>query len=95
MYYLVAYAKFTQDKENGVQLQGVFFADVAESEEAAQQVAKYCVNTVKGGTILAKVTKIEESLQVLEALYDMTDQFEKLLSQMKETERIIAKNNQR
>lgn len=95
MYYLVAYAKFTQEKETGVQLQGVYFADIADNEAAAHQIAKHCVNTIKGGTILAKIAKVENQLHLLEALYDITDQFEKLLLQMQETEKIISKNNQR
>ncbi len=95
MYYLVAYAKFTHDKEKGIQLQGVFFADIAADEAEAQKIAKHCVNTIKGGTVLIKMSKIERPLHILDAMYDMTDQFEKLLKEMVEAERIITKNSQR
>lgn len=95
MYYLVAYAKITHDKDKGIQLQGVYFADIATSEEEAKTIGKHCVNTIRGGTILIKVAKITEPLQILDAMYDMTDQFEKLHSQIIDTDKIITKNNQR
>lgn len=95
MYYLVAYAKITHDKENGIQLQGVYFADIASTEEEAKNIGRHCVNTIRGGTILIKSAKITKPMQILDAMYDMTDQFEKLHGQMVDTDKIIAKNSQR
>ena len=46
MSYVVAYAKVSIDKEDGIELQGVFFGGVAQDEHEADEIATACVNMV-------------------------------------------------
>jgi hypothetical protein len=86
--YVVAYAKITTDKE-GIHLQGVYFGGLGDSADEADEIARDCVNRIRGGVILPKVMPIDGDHQVLEALYDACDKFEHTTVQMQEAERII------
>lgn len=86
--FVVAYAKITTDKA-GIHLQGVYFGGLGDSVGEADDIARECVNRIRGGTVLPKVMPISGDHQVLEALYDASDKFEMVTLQMQEAEKII------
>ena len=86
--YAVAYAKITTNKD-GINLQGVYFGGVGQSLQEANQVAKDCVNRIRGGTILSKVIELNGRNTLLDALMDASDKFEAITLQMQEAEAII------
>ena len=86
--YAVAYAKITTNKD-GINLQGVYFGSVGQSLQEANQVAKDCVNRIRGGTILSKVIELNGRNALLDALMDASDKFEAITLQMQEAEAII------
>lgn len=87
MYYVVAYAKVVVDK-NGIDLQGIFFGGITDSEKEANRIADECNSRVKSGTILIKIIQTEEHV-ILDALSEAIKKFEIIISQMQEAERII------
>lgn len=93
--YIVAYAKFVECKDNGSELSGVFFGGVGCTQEQAEIIARDCVNAARGGYILPKIVELTGPHQVIEALYDVEEQFEKLQKQMVECHSTIARTNSR
>lgn len=91
--YMVAYAKLSIDKEIGVNLLGVFLGGVAESHEEAEVLARDCVNSIKGKTVLPKIIKIDDKYRVIDALYDVHDRFEQMTEKMREAELIMDREN--
>lgn len=87
--FLVAYAKIVVDKDNGISLAGVYFGGVGDTKDEAETIARECVNTIRGGTILPKVMILEDNGQVLEALYDATDKFERVTKNMVEADATV------
>lgn len=92
--YLVAYAKIVEDS-NGILLQGVYFGGIAAEYDTAAAIAKDCVNSTKGGTILPKVLKLVGKHQALEALYDAVDCFESVTASMVEADQTIRRSQTR
>jgi len=92
--FVVAYAKITTNKE-GIHLLGVYFGGLGATADEANQVARDCVNRVKGGTILSKVIPLNGKHRLLDALMDASDKFEMITMQMKEAEAIINKTQKR
>lgn len=92
--YVVAYAKITTNKD-GINLQGVYFGGVGATIDEANQVAKDCVNRIRGGTILSKVIEVEGRNMLLDALMDASDKFESITLQMQEAEAIINRTQRR
>jgi len=89
--FVVAYAKIITDKEDGVSLAGVFFGGLGDTVDEANALAKDCVNTIRGGTILPRVLPIEGDGQLLEAMFDATDKFEQVTAYMIEANEIITR----
>jgi len=89
--YVVAYAKIISDKQ-GIHLNGVFFGGIGSTPEEAHDIARECVNTIRGGTILPKVIQVQEKHQVLDALYEAADKFESTTLQMQEANKIITRS---
>lgn len=89
--FVVAYAKIVTDKTDGISLAGVFFGGLGDTSEEAEKLAKDCVNTIRGGTILPKVMPIEGNGQLLEAMFDATDKFEQVTAYMVEANDIITR----
>lgn len=87
--YMVAYAKIVVDKEEGIILQGVYFGGISDTNEDAEKIARECVNSIRGGTILPKVIKLDEECQILDALYDVTARFDAITKGMVESDRIV------
>jgi hypothetical protein len=90
--YLVAYAKIVED-DDGIILQGVYFGGIGTTYEAAEGIARDCVNQVRGGTVLPKVVKLTRPCQVIDALFDAADNFEAITAQMIEADATIRKTH--
>lgn len=93
MYYVIAFAKVTVDK-TGIELQDTYFGGITEDETEAHEMAKECVNRIKGGTILTKVIQTKEK-NVLIALSEAIKKFDITTLQMQEAERIISRTQER
>ncbi len=93
--FVIAYAKIITDKNDGITLAGVFFGGLGDSLKEAETMAKDCVNTIRGGTILPKVLPIEGKGQLLEAMFDATDRFEQITAYMVESNAIITRTQNR
>lgn len=93
--FIVAYAKVTIDKVDGITLQGVYFGGVGETQDQANEIARSCVNTVRGGTILPKVVQVVSKEQLIDAMYEAAESFEKLTTNMKEADSIIKRTQDR
>lgn len=89
--WVVIYAKISTDKENGIRLQGTYLGGRAFTFGGAEELARDCVNTIKGGTIIPKIYKLDEQSDLVEAMYTATEKFEKDVSRMVEADQIIAK----
>lgn len=93
--YVVAYAKIADDPKQHVILQGVYFGGVGDSPDEAQSLARNCVNSVRGGTILPRVIELDGSGKLLDAMYEATEQFEKIVARMVEADEIITRTANR
>lgn len=93
--WVVAYAKISLDKESGVMLQGVYFGGMGETPEEAENIARECVNTIKGGTILPKVLKVTDEFTVIDALYEAADRFESTTQRMQDAESILNRGKKK
>ena len=94
MKYIVAYAKIIADKEN-INLQGVYFGGASSSPEEANAIARNCVNTIRGGTILPKVMPVKGTGQLLDAMFDACERFEQITAYMVESNETIVRTNNR
>lgn len=93
--YAIVYAKIVETKDNGIMIDDVFFGGIGSSIEEAEQIARECVNTIKGGTILARVLELTGPEQVVEVLYAAADNFEKITKQMIEAQKTIENTQNR
>ncbi len=93
--FMVAYAKIVVDKDDGITLAGVFFGGIGDTTTEAENIARECVNTVRGGTILPRVVKLDKDGQVIDALYDATEKFERITQNMIESDQIINKRRKK
>ena len=93
--YMVAYAKITVDKDDGIALAGVFFGGIGDTHQEAEGIARECVNTIRGGTILPKVVKLDRDGQVIDALYEATEKFERVTQNMIETDEIVNRGRKK
>lgn len=89
--YVVAYAKITESKEDGIVLEGVFFGGLGETLDEANKLARECVNNIRGGAIIPKIIPLTGDCQVIDALYDATENFEKIRDQMIEASDTIQR----
>jgi hypothetical protein len=87
--FIVAYAKIVVDRDDGIMLQGVYFGGIGDTLPEAENLARECVNTVRGGTILPKVLRVQGDHKVIDALYEATEKFERVTANMVETDQII------
>lgn len=92
--FLVAYAKITLEK-NDVCLNGVYLGGIASDTQEADEMARSCVNEVKGGTVFPKVVRLPTNLSVIDTMYDIMDAFERMVEDMKETSKIIKRTQAR
>jgi len=89
---VVAYARFVEDKTDGIFMQGVYFGGIANTVEEAERIAKECVNTTRGGTILPRLVAITgDDSPVLRAMEVAAERFGKLARQMYHAEEVIQR----
>ena len=93
--FVVAYAKIVANKDDGIQLAGVYFGGLGDTVEEAETLARDCVNTIRGGTILPRVLPVNGSGQLLDAMFDATDKFEQVTAYMVEADDIITRTQSR
>lgn len=93
--YVVAYAKIVESKDDGICLEGVFFGGVGTTQDEADDIARKCVNSIRGGTIIPKILPVNGKCQVIDALYDATENFERIANQMVEAHRTIQRTQVR
>jgi hypothetical protein len=93
--YMVAYAKMSIDKDAGISLQGVYLGGVSDSHEEAELIARDCVNSIKGKTILPRIMRIDAEYKIIDALYDAHDRFEQMTEKMREAESIMCRESKK
>tara|TARA_R110000751_G_scaffold50766_7_gene111928 strand:- start:563 stop:865 length:303 start_codon:yes stop_codon:yes gene_type:complete len=89
--YVVAYVKIVDNKRDGIKMQGVYFGGVGDTLEAAEEIAKKCVNEVRGGTVIPKVFPLENKLRVVETMHDAEHKFDQIAESMMQAEEILGK----
>ena len=93
--YVVAYAKIIDDKREGIRMQGVYFGGIGDTLEDAEDIAKKCVNEIRGGTIIPKVLPLKAKLCVAEIMYDAERKFDQVAKNMSQAEEIFSKQTGR
>ncbi len=93
--YMVAYAKVIDDKDNGVYMQGIYFGGIAGTPAEAEAVARACVNSVKGGTVIPRIIPMDNNNQILDAVDRAVKRFNTMEVQMVQAEEIIMRTTQR
>ena len=91
----VLYGKVVDDKELGVYLDDVYFGGVAGNTEEADEIARDCMNNVRGGTAVVKTLQIEDGNSLLEVFAEARARFDRMEREMVETEAILERNQQR
>jgi hypothetical protein len=90
--HIVAYAKISTDKDK-IALQGVYFGGVGDTQIEADAIARECVNTIRGGTILPQVLPLEGQGQLMDAMFDACDKFEQVTAYMVEANDTIMRTS--
>ena len=89
---LVTYGKVVDDKVEGIYLAGVYFGGVGETHEYAADIARRCVNSIRGGTIIPKILQMESPNSLLDTMAQARRKFEELERRMIEAEDIMGSN---
>ena len=89
--YVVAYAKVVDDKKEGVYVQGIYLGGIGETKESDQQIARECVNTCRGGTIIPKLFPSLSGESIIAALDKARVQFTQMEMQMLQAEEIYTR----
>lgn len=90
--WIVTYARIIIDKEHGIVLNGVYFGGIAGTNDEAETVAKECVNSIKGGTILPKIIKLSSEC-IIGAILDAETKFIEMANRMRDADNIINRGN--
>lgn len=93
--FLVAYAKIQCDKDADIALQGVYFGGMGDTPEEAEGIARDCVNTVRGGTILPKIIQLDCKHSVIDGLLDAMEKFEQVTTYMVEADNTYKRTAKR
>ncbi len=89
--WIVVYAKMVDDKEKGIKLAGIYLGGASTDKAEAEKIARECVNTLKGGTIMPRIYP-SSGKQELPRIMDEADIFfKKKEDQMVEAAAIIAR----
>ena len=91
MSFIVLYAK-VQINDDGIIMQGTFFGGVSQSKKDAEIIARDCVNTIKGNTILYYIAELDKNEQLVDKCYEAIDKFDRTHRQMIEANSIIKRN---
>lgn len=95
MLFLIVYAKAVDDKEDGIYIEGVYFAGVALTQDEADCIARDCTNSIRGGTAMIKIITITGPHRVLAAFEEIKARFRRIEQEMVETEAILLANQAR
>jgi len=90
--YIVCFAKVVDDKHDGVHLAGVYFGGIASDHPGAEQVARDCVNTVRGGTVIPRIFAVSGRYQLLPTMREAILRFRRLEADMMSAEEIITRS---
>ncbi len=89
--HFVTYAKVTEDRKAGLDLDGVYLGGFTFDSAEADRVAVACVNTVRGGTILPKVYSVPYGTDSRSVLERAEDHFIGVVDTMRDTERVFSR----
>jgi len=78
-----------------INLAGIYFGGISEDFEEAEQLARSCVNTIKGGTILPRIFETNQTGQLIELMYEAADRFDTIVNQMRSADEIIERSKKR
>jgi len=93
--WIVVYAKIVDDKENGIRLAGVHFGGTADDKPGAEKVARDCVNTIKGGTIMPRLYQSQGYCDLPRIMQDAEVIFKKKEQEMVMTAAILSRPTKR
>lgn len=96
-YYVVCYAKITTEKSSFVSMSEVYFGGVAQTLQDAEVIARDCVNSSRGGTIVPKIAKTSEDDHgcIIDTLDDLVGKLDDMLVNMQESEIIINNSSKK
>jgi hypothetical protein len=91
MPFMVAYAKITAEKE--IELVGVYFGGVTNTQAEADDIARRCVkaNHSSYTTILPKVAPLDEPTHFFDVLDSLEEKFEQLVEEMIDADAVTKK----
>lgn len=93
--HVVCYGKFIDDKDDGVRLVSVHFGGAATEIDEADQIARDCINSVKGGVVIIKTLQMVGKHQLIDTMRSATDKLKCLETQMRETQITISRPHKR
>lgn len=93
--WFVTYAKVTDDKEEGIKLVGVYFGGAADSKEGADTIARECLNTIKGGTVIPRTFHSDRKCSLPSVMDEAATKFNKIVDQMRVSSEIINRGQRR
>ena len=82
--YVVAFARISVDKQDGIIMHGVFFGGIGDTFIEATQIARECVNNIRGGAIIPKILQMSNDENIIDVLYNAADKFEQITKNMLE-----------
>lgn len=93
--WFVIYARVMDDKDEGIKLVGVYFGGAADTKEAADRIARECINTIKGGTVIPKTFRSDKQWSLRAVMDEATEKFHKIEEQMRTSSEIINRVRRR
>jgi hypothetical protein len=90
--FAVVYAKAVDDKQLGIYIEGVYFGGVGSDRAQADEIAKTCVNEMRGGSAMPKIIPITKPNSLCEIFNEAKRRFDKAERQMMENEMIMEEN---
>lgn len=93
--FFVVYAKMVDDKYDGIKLAGVYLGGAGTTQEEAENIARECVNTIKGGTIIPKIIYSKDQHKLIQSMLEIQKKFKKLEEQMLSAQDIIDRNTKK
>lgn len=94
MFYVVVFGKIVEDKADGVYLSGIYYGGMSNNKPEAEDMARYCIKTIKGGCIVPKIFNSEDG-NVLKIMKQAEKKFIEFERRMIEAEDIYTKSNKR
>lgn len=87
--WFVVYAKVIDDKGSNIRVTEAHFGGVGNTEEIAEQIARECVNSIKGGTPIVKLFRANGILRLKEVMDEADEKFRLIEERMLMTAEII------